>query len=236
MSAPCMCCGRIPVDSGRCAACADALVRGGTPCGVHDCRCMQAMADDRESFMDIVRDEGERRRAEYGEPGLNPRQRREIQSMIDKAVDKAVNYFIKNVKTANGRIDRVADALIGVMESAGLVVEGDPRPSHPQHEDVNLVRRRKAIPFHLLPLIPRGPYGMDAERIRRRLEGAGIFPYGETPAGCLIHYVEGALHRRRGFGCAHSLPGPMDARERKSAELGFNDEDELMAAERNDDG
>ena len=196
---------------------------------------MQAMADDRESFMDIVRDEGERRRAEYGEPGLNPRQRREIQGMIYATVDKAVGHFIKNVKTTNGRIDRVADALIGVMENDGRSAKRN-RPVHPDPEGDDGSRdcRRTGIPSRPPPL-PHGPYGMGMDSIQSRLESAGILrgwnDPSATPAGYFIHYFMGALHRRRGFDGAHSLPGPMGVNERKAAEMGFDDEDRLMAAE-----
>ena len=201
---------------------------------------MQAMADDRESFMDIVRDEGERRRAEYGEPGLNPRQRREVQSMIDGGFNEG---FMKKVKHVGDFTREVADALLARIESLEkdrYAAKRD-RPVHPHLEgdDGSRDHRRTGIPSRPPPL-PHSPYGNSVQMIQSRLEDAGILKGrndpSATPAGYFIHYVAGALHRRRGFDGAYSLPGPMGVNEREAAKLGFKDEDELMAAERNDDG
>ena len=72
-------------------------------------------------------------------------------------------------------------------------------------------------------------FRMALEDMLVRLEDTGILPDMEPRCyGYLVHYLGGALHRRRGSRSIDSALGPVGGGHRKAAELGFKDEGALM--------
>ena len=62
-----------------------------------------------------------------------------------------------------------------------------------------------------------------------RLDDTGILPDREPRCyGYLVHYLGGALHRRRGASSIASIISSASEGHRKAAELGFRDEGALM--------
>ena len=146
---------------------------------------------------------------------LTEGQRREIQSMIDGAVERATGF------RAAKRDRPVHPHLEGDDGSRDHRRTGILARAHSAEKDSSCV-----FDYRI---------DVDEEGIRDRMraEGWNLVPVGGPGArNYLEYYFVGALHRRRGFRSIFPPPVPMNEPQRRAAEMGLEDEDRLMAAER----